>query len=357
MKILVLDDGIPGNTNQSVGVAEATGYQFHILSVKFKGPSYKLPRRKGSTKIASKIIGELLKFRTHRCAEMFFRIFSKTKIPKEKFDIVISAGSFLAPVNLIIARKLCARSICIMTPETVPLKQFDLLIVPIHDIVRYPFLTKLKNIFVTTGAPNRVNARLLECAKSTMLNELKIPEKSKIGVIIGGNDQNYVMDIVWANKLLSLLKMLAEKGFVFFLTTSRRTPVNVVYFLKEETVGENFVYREFPGISSDSHYFGILATCDILFVTEDSITMMSEVCSTGKPVIVLGTGRKRKKIVFDTTIETLVKNKHCVYISADEFEKIPEILLEISNVRTFPILNDSRQCAKKIINLVNQARS
>ncbi|HOK79247.1 MAG TPA: ELM1/GtrOC1 family putative glycosyltransferase [bacterium] len=354
MDILVLDDGIPGNTNQSVGVAEATGYKFHILRVKFKGPSYKLPGRKGSTKIVTKIIAFLLKVRAYKLAEMIFRIFSKTNIPAKKFDIVISAGSFLAPVNLIISRKLAARSICIMTPETVPLKQFDLLIVPVHDVVRYPFLAKFKNTLVTIGAPNRVNADLLKSAKSKMLNKIKIPEKTKIGIIIGGNDQNYYIDTEWANKLLSVLKMLAEKDFAFFLTTSRRTPESIVYFLKETTNIQNFVYREFPGISFDSHYFGILAICDILFVTEDSITMMSEACSTGKPVIVLGTGRKRKKIVFDTTIETLVKNKYCLYISADEFEKIPEFLLKISNLRTFSILDDSTQCAKKIINLVNQ---
>ncbi|HOJ30401.1 MAG TPA: ELM1/GtrOC1 family putative glycosyltransferase [bacterium] len=357
MKILILDDGIPGNTNQSVGVAEATGYEFHILPVNLKGLSYKLPGRKGSTKIASKLIGSLLKVNAYRWADFVLKISSKTDIPAEKFDIVISAGSFLAPINLVISRKVGAKAISIMTPEMTPLKQFDLLIVPVHDTLRYPFLAKLQNLFVTIGAPNRINADLLKSAMSKMLNKIKIPETPKIGVIIGGNDQNYFIDIEWARKLLSLLKMLAERKFVFFLTTSRRTPANVVHFLKEKTNIDNFVYREFPGISPDSHYFGILGICDILFVTEDSITMMSEVCSTGKPVIILGTGRKKRNIVFDTTIETLVKNKYCLHVPVDKFEQIPDILLKISNENPFPILEDSKQCAKRIIELVNQEGS
>lgn len=357
MKILVLDDGIQGNTNQSLGVAEALQQSFDIFQVQFGGISYRLPGRKGKTKLIPKIAGLLLRFGAYKCAYALCKFSSITDLPENNYDIVISAGSFLAPLNLVISKKINSKSICIMTPEGVPLKEFDLLIVPYHDSLRYPILENLGNVFFTIGAPNRINPSLLERSKRKLAVEICIPEKSiKVGIIIGGSDQNYIVDVDWTKKLFAHINKLSAAGFVFLLTTSRRTPFDVVNFVIENANTSNFVYTEFPGTKQGSHYFGMLAICDILLVSEDSITMVSEACSTGKAVIVLGVKRRKKrKPVFDATIARLVKDGYCYYIDGDSLDKIPEMLKKALETKSFPSLNESRKCAEKIIELMRPA--
>ncbi|MCM8816047.1 MAG: mitochondrial fission ELM1 family protein [Candidatus Omnitrophica bacterium] len=359
MKILVLDDGIPGNTNQSIGVAEALQQNYDIINVQFRGFSYKLPAREGKVKIAPKIIGLFLNTGAHPIAYMLLKLFSKEKMPKDHYDVVISTGSLLAPINLLISRKNKSKSVCIMTPECIKLKKFDLLIVPLHDVFRHPLLKKLKNVFCTIGAPNRVTTALLKESGEKLRSKIQIPEKAiRVGLIIGGNDQNYFIDVDWTRTLFEKMKKLNKEKLVFFLTASRRTPLDVIKFLVEQTNTADFVYREFPGTKTGLHYFGILALCDVFFVTEDSITMISEACSTGKPVIVVGVKRrKKKKLIFDNTINYLVKHGYCAYVAADELDKINDCFYMAIEKKVFPYLNESKKCAQKILELMGLKES
>jgi len=353
MKILVLDDGITGNTTQSLGIVEALNQEYNLFPIKLKGPSYRLPDRKGSVKLIPKIIGLLLTLKLYNLSYKIFNTFSINKTPEENFSAVISTGSYLAPINLAISKKFGIKSICIMTPENVPLKKFDLLIVPSHDMLRYKQLKKLKNILVTTCAPNRITEEKLRQGKEKISGMLNISDIDlKIGLIIGGNDQNYFIDKPWAEKLLKTIHNLTiQKKISCFLTTSRRTPDDVVQFFLDNTSDSLFVYKEFVGINKTSNYFGILGICDILLVTEDSVTMISEACSTGKPVIILGSKRKKKKIAFDTTIKNLIKGNYCSYISVEEFNKLPyEIIKSLKH--NFSILKDTEKCALKIAEML-----
>ncbi|MCM8764435.1 MAG: mitochondrial fission ELM1 family protein, partial [Candidatus Omnitrophica bacterium] len=162
----------------------------------------------------------------------------------------------------------------------------------------------------------------------------------------------------WAKLLFGVLKKLSDSTFVFLITASRRTPEELIRFLRNNSREINLAYCEFPGTKHGLHYFGILGVCDILFVTEDSVTMISEACSTGKPVIILGVKRKkRKRISFDMLISKLVNEGYCTYIPINDFEKIPELVKPMLKKKIFPILNESKKCALKIAELVNQIGS
>ncbi|HPP66390.1 MAG TPA: ELM1/GtrOC1 family putative glycosyltransferase, partial [bacterium] len=283
---------------------------------------------------------------------------SLNPIPTDKFDAIISAGSYLAPINLTLSKRLNAKSICIMTPENISLKNFDLIIVPSHDVIRYPRLKKLQNIFVTTCAPNCITPDKLKMGIKNISDRLDFSDtKVRIGILIGGNDQNYFIDRKWAERFLETLEKLASvKHFSYLISTSRRTPTDVVQFLIEKTTKPYFIYREFVGISSASNYFGILGICDILLVTEDSVTMISEACSTGKPVVVVGSGKRKKKLAFDTTIENLVRNNYCFYVPAKQLDRLPDTIIK-SLEHNFSLLEDTQKCALKIAEILNIKKS
>jgi mitochondrial fission protein ELM1 len=171
-----------------------------------------------------------------------------------------------------------------------------------------------------------------------------------IGVLIGGTDQNYTISVSWAEKLLGELETLKEK-YCFIITTSRRTEEKVISFIREKITGDNaFIYTEFPGYSETTNYPGILSLCNYLFVTEDSINMVSEAASSGRPVLILGVDRKnkRKQLVFAETLEKLVDKGYAEYLSADKMSALAEKTQEIQN-KNLNKLNETEKCARKIL--------
>ncbi len=80
------------------------------------------------------------------------------------------------------------------------------------------------------------------------------------------------------------LAALAAQGVGIAITPSRRTGEAALRALRERLAG---VPHYFWDGSAENPYFGLLAHADALLVTGDSVNMVSEAASTGKPVHVI----------------------------------------------------------------------
>ena len=82
------------------------------------------------------------------------------------------------------------------------------------------------------------------------------------------------------------------------VTTSRRTDETIKDQLRKLNEKQNVLVYE--GIGPNP-YIGFLGLAETIIVTSDSINMISEACSTGKPVyiIALGKNNKRKQSFLD----------------------------------------------------------
>ncbi|MCM8821095.1 MAG: mitochondrial fission ELM1 family protein [Candidatus Omnitrophica bacterium] len=351
-KILVLNDGVKGNLNQALGIAQGFPYaDIKIIDINLKGPVYRLPSRKGVYPLTSKLLSVLCIFRLWKCGKFFLKVLLKEQdeIWKERFNFVISAGSILSPVNLIFARTKKAISVNIMVPSIIPVKLFDFAVIPYHDFIRLRN-KKLKNLIVTLGSPNCITDDMLEKEKKRLIELLGVSQDRKIiGVIIGGDDQNYKVSIRWAEKLFKYLELLKE-SYNFILTTSRRTDVKVISFIQERIKEDRaYIYKEFPGYSKSTLYPGILSLCDYILVTEDSVNMVSESASCGVPVLILGVERrKEKKLIFDKTLEKLVKKGYAEYLQLDELDTFIESFYKIRD-KKFIKLSEAEECVQKIL--------
>lgn len=355
MDILVLDDGIKGNFNQAYGIASSFPgvIEIETLRVSLKGPSYSLPGRKGTYPLSGKMLGLLCNFRLWRAAAGLLKklLPGTEEVCRKKFNLVVSAGSVLAPVNLILAKKAGAESVHVMVPSLVPLNLFDHLVIPHHDYIRLKGRKRLKNLIVTMGAPNRITDDFLKGEKERLKNLIRIPEgKKTIGVIIGGDDQNYSIPVRFIQTLICALQTL-DGRYNFLFTTSRRTHGKSVRFLQEKLEKDlkNVVYSEYPGYSESSYYPGMLALCDYILVTEDSINMISEAAGSGVPVIILGVERKNsRKLVFDFTLEKFTEKGYADYLPVSELDKLKEKLERTEGI-SFKKLNEAEECARKIL--------
>ncbi|MBN1445566.1 MAG: mitochondrial fission ELM1 family protein [Candidatus Omnitrophica bacterium] len=352
MDILVLDDGIKGNLNQAMGIAEALAGKTEIFRVSLKGPSYRLPSRKGTHPLSGKLLSFLCCLRLWNPGEkLLMRLLKEQKtIAGRNFDIIISAGSVLAPVNLLLGKTSDkTASVQIMTPSMVPLKFFDFLVIPFHDYLKIKN-KGLNNLIVTMGATNRINEDFLANEKMKLGEIMRLPsDKKKVGVVIGGDDQNYGISLNFIKKLLDALHK-NEKECVFLYTTSRRTRMEVVFYLQNYLKeSRSTAYSEFPGYSETSHYPGMLSLCDLIIVTEDSVNMISEAASCGKPVIILGVERKkRRKLIFDLTIEKFAEKGYAEYLPLCGLDTLNE-RIKTAGGRSSNKLREAEECARKIL--------
>ena len=364
--VLVLDDGNRGNLIQSLGIVEFLPAEATTLNIRLKGPSYFLPGRKGKYKIGSKIIGVFCLLKMWKLGWKIFQSMLVKKIenfPKKKFELIISTGSFLAPINLLIAKMTQAKTVNIMVSSMIPFNFFDVSIIPYHDFLRLPARKKnYENLLVTLGSPNCITPELLDRERQKLERIIKTTTKisygsNVIGVLVGGDDQNYRISVKWVKKLLENLGKINGKTF-FLFTTSRRTDKKVVEFLKESFNGwakgelTKVLYSEFPGYTENSYYFGILGLSDYILVTEDSINMISESITGEKPVLILGVEKKRKKkLVFDETMKKLVAENYAEYLSYEKISCISEKLKKMKE-KKYEKLEEAKKCARKILEIM-----
>ncbi|MFP4472434.1 MAG: ELM1/GtrOC1 family putative glycosyltransferase [Candidatus Omnitrophota bacterium] len=294
--ILILDDGRTGHLRQSQAVAREIGAVQALSSNEGSSFSRTVPViycSKWSRKalVITAWLGPALPL-------AFCRWMIKRSVTAETFDvlfcgradIVISAGTSCAPLNRLWSREDGAKNIQILKPGVLPMGVFDQVILPEHDLKDRR--GQAGNVTVTKGAPNLIDDAYLESSSRELLghySHLKMRDKFRIGVLLGGDTKNYVLDESLVKILVNQLKDVSvQLNADIMITTSRRTSRKV----------ENLLFRELKKddrcplliIANRQNVpeavGGILALSDVLVVSGDSISMVSEAATAGRRVVV-----------------------------------------------------------------------
>lgn len=207
---------------------------------------------------------------------------SKKEISGNVFpDIIISAGRKTAAIAAYIKRKSAGKTkiVQIMRPGICP-KIFDMIVLPEHDKFK-----DLQNIVRIVGAPNKINKKLLDEQKEKWQPIFNYLPSPKIAVLIGGSTKKGIFTTEHARDIsIKASQLLSGKKGSFLITTSRRTSEEATKVIKS-SISAQFYFHDFYS-TKENPYLGYLAVSDYIIVTGDSISMMSEACSTGKPVFI-----------------------------------------------------------------------
>lgn len=261
-KIWVLVDNRIGNANQAIVLAEKINQPFEIKQITYN--------------YFGKLPNSILSL---------FPIHVKSKILKQLKtenipNIIISAGRRTAALAVHLKKLSNNKSkiIQIMRPNLDP-KEFELIILPQHDIYNYT----LPNIVRILGALTNVHEKLPTIKDSF---EKKYPDiKNFIAVIIGGSTKNYKLTMENAHELGNAISTIADNhSLALFITFSRRTPKNVKEYFQKNFPWPNICYD--PASGEQNPYPAILGSAEFIISTSDSISMCSEAASTGKPIYI-----------------------------------------------------------------------
>jgi mitochondrial fission protein ELM1 len=203
-------------------------------------------------------------------------------------DLLISCGRLGAIVSRDIRKKSAGKTFTVHIQDPlIPPQYFDALIVPEHDKLRGD------NVLVTRGAIHRVTPEKLIKGADQFRPLLASLPRPLICVLVGGKNrhQQFTSSTLYdfANKLIIAAK---NTGGGLAITPSRRTGAENEKKLKQYIQGIPAFVWDGQG---ENPYFGMLSLADAIVVTSDSISMISEVCSTGKPVYVYDLPRAGKR--------------------------------------------------------------
>lgn len=229
-----------------------------------------------------------------------------------------------------------------------PVNRFDLIATPSHDAILWPY-SKNKKIYRFLGSPNRIT-------KEFLLNEYRIwartigelPEP-RISVLIGGDSKKVSFNISHAKVLVEHIVHLCSKfKAAVLVTTSRRTNPEVASFVESELkrrIGRYLHFHDF-GKSKANPFYAFLQLADMIIVTGDSVSMLSESCTTGKPVYIFSpeenASEKHKQFH-----RSLIENNYATYLDEENEDKLLKSGIPKTN-KAYKPLNSSADIANEI---------
>ncbi|MDP3730123.1 MAG: ELM1/GtrOC1 family putative glycosyltransferase [Candidatus Omnitrophota bacterium] len=308
--VLVLNDGKAGHLNQSLAVARQIQ---RARATQNYGP-FDTDIVVVDVKYRSKFFRALLTFASifasWRCHGRmgFMKIClekdSYEKLMKTYAEFIVSCGSSSAPVNIFMSKENNAKNVVVMDPAIpLGLKKFSFVIAPKHDRIKSG-----KNIITTTLAPNLVNIKTMEEAAKRLRKSANITKNNVVGLLIGGDNPEFTLSDNLLKKILDdALKVCELNDTDLIVTTSRRTnktqeSIIRVALQKNSRCRLLVIANE---NNPEGTLVGILALSNVVIVSGESISMVSEAVSSGKKTIVFMLDKKKNGM---TKHERALKN-------------------------------------------------
>ena len=305
----IISDNIIGHENQSISLADKLNLKYKIKKIK------------------------RLNFFQRNFLIFFPSILLDKNIYPPYPKVIISCGKNTAYTANLLKKKLKEKIISIFIQKPpINVKKFNLVIAPKHDECFG------ENVIRTNGALTKINKNYIKKIK----NKRRIPlilKKKNLVVLIGGNSRHHKITTGTLKKIKNKLLITSKKyKYKILILFSRRTgKYNENYFRT------NLTNKKFVFISPNSkkiNYLEAISFAKAIIVSSDSVSMISEACSTGKAVYLLNIPTKSRK--FNLFIKNLINLKLIKFFNG-----------MVSLKSTTNALNDTENIVKEIKKKLN----
>ena len=311
-KALILSDGRKGHENQSIAFCELRGLKFCICKIAYANKLLKLcsyaldffglyfkifkcDLSGGGTaadcKNGSNLNSPAAPNGTNSDAVSYsanLDAASDRNLNFADFDLFVGAGSTTYYALKFYARRYAKPSIALMYPKGYR-KDFSVIIAGAHDRPKPRANLKISPVSLSFSRPQG----------------LYRPQRKAVGFIIGGPNSCFEMGDEILKQIEGVRAQFADCEFA--LTTSPRTPRATESALEKLSWDYSVIYSREP-VNPIGDF---LAQCEWVFISEDSVSMISEATSNGSAsVAILSLKRKDAHNKFDDFISALVSAGH-----------------------------------------------
>lgn len=200
---------------------------------------------------------------------------------------------------------------------------FDAVIVPDHDQLQGV------NVLTMMGALHNLTDLTLKAAGLYFEPLWKALPRPYHGVLIGGSNKSHHFKEPEWHAFLKAIDLVQDGTLI--VSVSRRTPPNFIPYIQAFLKDRPHIFWH-PEDGTDNPYEGMLALCDDFLVTSDSISMITEVAFTGKPIYLFELPTQSKKFsrfynsLRDKNVLSTPGKLPNTYIPLNEKKRITQIL-------------------------------
>ena len=196
-------------------------------------------------------------------------------------DLIISSGTRGSVVGTFLKKKFQKTFLVNVLNPRLYHGLFDIIVAPEHDRLKYP------NVLEVSGSLHRITPERLSQEAMAFKPHHKSFISPIITVLLGGPSKNFSLEkdhVTTLGRQLAHLHRARQASFL--VSFSRRTPEAFKEEFLKATKGVPLEIYDPITSKQPNPYFAYLGLADHIIVTADSISMVAEVCSTGKPVYI-----------------------------------------------------------------------
>jgi mitochondrial fission protein ELM1 len=250
----IISEGLAGLRSQALGLTEAAGLSAEFRELKPAAPWKWIAAKLWPNPLAA--------------------VADAVRAPLP--SLVVGCGGMAGAV-LAALRRNSMYVVQVQNPR-MDIDRFDLIIANHHDELTG------HNVFVSRTALHRVTPERLAAEAELWRDHFAPYRRPLVAVLLGGNNGRFRLDRNAGARLAADLATMAERDKVgIVVTPSRRTDPVVTDLIRAALAPSGGWVWDFAG---ENPYFGMLALADLIIVTQDSVSMISEAAATTAPVMV-----------------------------------------------------------------------
>jgi mitochondrial fission protein ELM1 len=263
----ILSEGLAGLQAQALGLAEAAGLSPDLRVLKPSAPWKWVAARMWPRPLS--VVADAV----------------RAPLP----ELVIGCGGMAAAVIAALRGK-SRRVVQVQNPR-MTIGRFDLIVANRHDELTGA------NVILTRTALHRVTPERLAMQAEAWRDHITALPRPLVAVLLGGSNGRYRLDVEAGGRLAAdLASMMRRDKVGVMVTPSRRTDPSVTALIAGAITPLGGQVWDGGG---DNPYFGMLALADLIIVTQDSVSMISEAAATAAPVLIAELpGRSRRQGLF-----------------------------------------------------------
>lgn len=305
-RILVIDEGSPGHLTQSRGLARALAEhcqaEVEVYKVRLALRGIFRPWLRMACAMARRGLPDWL-------LRLAYRFPDKT--PPAAELIVTSGGrGFCYAVSL--ARRSGAKLVFCGDPAPLPAAWCDVILSPLplagHDrVIETAMLLTEVSATAIAGQGADFRHRFAQSGGSRLA-----------ALLIGGDSRSHRYAVADWQALIDGANQLGARGWRWLVTTSRRTPVAVEKLLQQGLRPEYLISTVWWQQGPEPVVRGFLDAADIVLVTRDSLSMLSEAIAAGKPALALVPHQVLASPFIDAILATQLRDKRLRQLAMTE---------------------------------------
>jgi len=300
--VWLIDEGHAGHRVQSEGVIKAlarAGLPLNVARIDC-APKLRGLFRPAARAMFSRLDGPGAVQFAHRVAK-----FAQPEGPAPLF--IISSGGRTAFASRALALQTRAPNVFVGNPKPFPLDWFS--------AVLSPAPLPQGETLLTGVVPNLVTPD--DCAEAASAYWQGPPPANRWSLLIGGASRNHLYDAQdWRDIANGVNALAARNGIKWLISTSRRTGTEAEAILEEEIAPEAVDELVLYGREPKRVVQPFLGAGERVFVTRDSLTMVSEAIMSGRPLTAL---MPRRIELADDNFMAVVLRK---YASWDQYAEV-----------------------------------